>query len=173
VKGVFSRCLLTCPSVDLWRSYLNFIKRVRPDPGHAPLVASCSGVASEHNRASRCESGCSRLPPCLTASSLLPPSRCLPSRSQLNDPRGAQGLPEIRQAYEFTLDRLGQDTACGGIWLDYIAFLQVPAAVRPAYHVPMRGGWQLGCQLGGRRRTMLEPWGRASLPVVLLSVCPA
>lgn len=28
VKSVFSRCLLTCLSVDLWRSYLNFIKRV-------------------------------------------------------------------------------------------------------------------------------------------------
>ncbi|EFN59172.1 hypothetical protein CHLNCDRAFT_138056 [Chlorella variabilis] len=69
VKGVFSRCLLTCLSVDLWRSYLNFIKR-------------------------------------------------------LNEPRGAEGLPEIRQAYEFTLDRLGQDSACGGIWIDYIAFLQ-------------------------------------------------
>ncbi|KAI3433457.1 hypothetical protein D9Q98_003270 [Chlorella vulgaris] len=78
VKGVFSRCLLTCPSVDLWRSYLNFIKR-------------------------------------------------------LNDPRGAQGLPEIRQAYEFTLDRLGQDTACGGIWLDYIAFLQAPRLGSPEY----------------------------------------
>ncbi len=30
VKSVFSRCLLTCLSVDLWRSYLNFIKRVGP-----------------------------------------------------------------------------------------------------------------------------------------------
>lgn len=29
VKAVFSRCLLTCLSVDLWRAYLNFIKRVR------------------------------------------------------------------------------------------------------------------------------------------------
>lgn len=28
VKAVFSRCLLTCLSVDLWRAYLNFIKRV-------------------------------------------------------------------------------------------------------------------------------------------------
>jgi hypothetical protein len=48
------------------------------------------------------------------------PTPCL----QLNEPRGAEGLPEIRQAYEFTLDRLGQDSACGTIWLDYIAFLQ-------------------------------------------------
>lgn len=43
----------------------------------------------------------------------------------MNEPRGPAGLPEIRQAYEFTLDRLGQDSACGGIWQDYVAFLQV------------------------------------------------
>ncbi|KAL4431075.1 hypothetical protein ABPG75_006331 [Micractinium tetrahymenae] len=78
VKSVFSRCLLTCLSVDLWRSYLNFIKR-------------------------------------------------------LNEPRGAEGLPEIRQAYEFTLDRLGQDSACGGIWLDYITFLTAPRQGSPEY----------------------------------------
>ncbi|PSC73688.1 Suf-domain-containing [Micractinium conductrix] len=78
VKGVFSRCLLTCLSVDLWRAYLNFIKRI-------------------------------------------------------NEGRGAEGLPEVRQAYEFTLDRLGQDTACGGVWLDYIAFLAAPRHGSPEY----------------------------------------
>ncbi|PRW58683.1 Suf-domain-containing [Chlorella sorokiniana] len=78
VKAVFSRCLLTCLSVDLWRAYLNFIKR-------------------------------------------------------LNEPRGAAGLPEIRQAFEFTLDRLGQDSGCGAIWQDYIAFLQAPRQGSPEY----------------------------------------
>ena len=29
VKAIFSRCLLNCPSVNLWRSYLTFIKTVR------------------------------------------------------------------------------------------------------------------------------------------------
>lgn len=28
VKAVFSRCLLTCLSADLWRAYLNFLKKV-------------------------------------------------------------------------------------------------------------------------------------------------
>ena len=28
VKAVFSRSLLTCLSVDLWRAYLNFIRKV-------------------------------------------------------------------------------------------------------------------------------------------------
>ena len=29
VKAIFSRCLLQCPSANLWRSYLTFIKTVR------------------------------------------------------------------------------------------------------------------------------------------------
>lgn len=33
VKAIFSRCLLHCPSVDLWLSYLTFIKTVSPPPG--------------------------------------------------------------------------------------------------------------------------------------------
>jgi hypothetical protein len=29
VKTVFGRCLMQCPSVDLWFMYLKFIKKVR------------------------------------------------------------------------------------------------------------------------------------------------
>lgn len=32
VKAIFSRCLLHCPSVDLWLSYLTFIKTVSRAP---------------------------------------------------------------------------------------------------------------------------------------------
>ncbi len=32
VKAIFSRCLLHFPSVNLWRSYLTFIKTVRSAP---------------------------------------------------------------------------------------------------------------------------------------------
>jgi hypothetical protein len=28
VKTIFSRCLLSCPSVDLWQTYLTFIQKV-------------------------------------------------------------------------------------------------------------------------------------------------
>lgn len=42
-------------------------------------------------------------------------------------------LPPAPQAYEFTLDRLGQDSACGSIWLDYIAFLTAPRQGSPEY----------------------------------------
>jgi hypothetical protein len=47
---------------------------------------------------------------------------------QLNEPRGAEGLTEIRQAYEFTLERLGQDLHSGSLWQEYITFLQVGQA---------------------------------------------
>jgi cleavage stimulation factor subunit 3 len=30
VKAVFGRCLMQCPSVDLWFMYLKFIKKVSP-----------------------------------------------------------------------------------------------------------------------------------------------
>jgi cleavage stimulation factor subunit 3 len=30
VKAVFGRCLMQCPSVDLWFMYLKFIKKVGP-----------------------------------------------------------------------------------------------------------------------------------------------
>lgn len=33
VKHIFSRCLLTCPNVDLWFTYLKFIKKVRKPAG--------------------------------------------------------------------------------------------------------------------------------------------
>ncbi|KAJ9518571.1 hypothetical protein QJQ45_018615, partial [Haematococcus lacustris] len=40
-----------------------------------------------------------------------------------NEPRGPQGLPEVRSAYEFSLDTLGQDLAAGTLWQEYISFL--------------------------------------------------
>ncbi|KDD75916.1 hypothetical protein H632_c438p0, partial [Helicosporidium sp. ATCC 50920] len=42
------------------------------------------------------------------------------------DPQGPSGLPEIRQALEFTLDRLGEDCASGPIWEEYLDLLFSP-----------------------------------------------
>ncbi|KAL6767811.1 hypothetical protein ACKKBF_B36705 [Auxenochlorella protothecoides x Auxenochlorella symbiontica] len=75
-KVVYSRCLLQCPNTDLWRSYLQLVRRV-------------------------------------------------------NEKRGAAGLGEVRQAFEYTLDRLGQDVGSGAIWQDYVAFLQAPRLGSP------------------------------------------
>jgi hypothetical protein len=33
-----------------------------------------------------------------------------------NEPRGVAGLPEVRQAYEFSLDTVGQDIGAGSLW---------------------------------------------------------
>lgn len=52
------------------------------------------------------------------------------------------------QAYEFTLDRLGQDSACGSIWLDYITFLTAPRQGSPEYAAIY--GEALEGQVGGR-----------------------
>ncbi|GFH16210.1 Suf domain-containing protein, partial [Haematococcus lacustris] len=49
------------------------------------------------------------------------PTPTIPARS--NEPRGPQGLPEVRSAYEFSLDTLGQDLAAGALWQEYISFL--------------------------------------------------
>ena len=75
---------------------------------------------------------------------------------QLNEPRGAAGLPEIRQAYEFSLDRLGQDSASGGLWQDYLAFLQAPKQGSPEYAAvygeALEGQvrlWRCGCGWAG------------------------
>lgn len=72
VKLLFSKCLLTCLDIDLWRTYLRFVN---------------------HGKDS------SQLP---------------------------ESLLEMRQAYEFALDRIGQDVRSGAIWQDYINFLASP-----------------------------------------------
>ena len=46
-------------------------------------------------------------------------------RLQINQPKGADGLPEIRKAFEFTVEKMGADIASGPLWQEYIAFLEV------------------------------------------------
>ena len=51
----------------------------------------------------------------------------------LNDPRGAEGLLEIRQAMEFALDHVGQDLRAGPIWQEYVLFLMEPKVGTPEF----------------------------------------
>ncbi len=44
----------------------------------------------------------------------------------MNDGKGVQGLLELRQAYEFSLELVGQDIAAGPLWTEYLDFLQAP-----------------------------------------------
>lgn len=52
---------------------------------------------------------------------------------KVNEPKGPDGVDEVRKAYEYTLDKVGQDLAAGSLWADYIHFLQGPKPGTPAY----------------------------------------
>ena len=45
---------------------------------------------------------------------------------QTNEPRGANGLLEVRKAFEYCLDRVGCAAGAGPLWLQYCALLQRP-----------------------------------------------
>ena len=47
--------------------------------------------------------------------------------------KGPEGLREVRQAYSYTLDRMGQHAASGQLWLDYLSFLKTPKQGTPAF----------------------------------------
>ncbi|WIA36938.1 hypothetical protein OEZ86_008179 [Tetradesmus obliquus] len=102
VKAVFGRCLMQCPSVDLWFMYLKFIKKS-------------------------------------------------------NEPRGAEGILETRQAYDFTLDTIGQDIHSGPLWQEYIGFLSGPKPGSAAYGAlwssGMVGGQEESSKVAALRRT--------------------
>ena len=49
----------------------------------------------------------------------------------MNEPKGAEGLGEIRKAHEYALERVGCDIFAGPLWLDYIELLQVPLRTSP------------------------------------------
>ena len=138
VKAVFSRCLLTCLSVELWGAYLAFIKRVRAG-GSGAGGQGAAGCRLAGLAAAAAAAGLLPLRAC-RAISAAPPVAALPHHSryaplptQLNEPRGAAGLPEVRQALEFTLERLGQDSGSGRLWEEYVEFLRGPRPGTPEH----------------------------------------
>ena len=217
VKAIFSRCLLNCPSVNLWRSYLTFIKTVRcrcstgwPTvriaalrlrqhvqhcnretlPGvdgsasrcnarramepkrqsicmgkvqwldallerafssltaslladEATVVASARGYDPVRDRAmsqskpsTACQYQALLLCPTVNpfnATAFLPPWQarhhrlCGRGGTQVNEAKGPPGLAEVRKAYEYSADRIGQGAGAGPLWAEHLAFLQVRA----------------------------------------------
>lgn len=105
VKALFSRCLLNCLEVDLWRAYVRFIRR-------------------------------------------------------LNDPRGADGLAEVRQSLEFALDHVGQDVRSGPLWQEYINFLSAPKVGTPE-HVALFGTGPEGQEDAQRTAVLRRAFHRA------------
>lgn len=75
-------------------------------------------------------------------------------RLQINQPKGADGLPEIRKAFEFTVEKMGADIASGPLWQEYIAFLEVRLC-----HVPSQLSTQhtQGAVLPSTRRSITSP----------------
>lgn len=93
-KTIFSRCLLLYPNVELWNTYLRFIRNVNLSDG---------GFGTRNV-------------------------------VQINQSKGAESVIEIRRAFEFTLDRIGQDMNAGSIWQEYVNFLQSPKPGTAAYN---------------------------------------
>lgn len=52
---------------------------------------------------------------------------------QTNQGRGDQGMIEVRNAYEYTIARMGFDIQAGPLWQEYINFLSGPRPGTPAY----------------------------------------
>jgi hypothetical protein len=48
LQDVFNQCLLSVPSVDIWRVYLQFIKKSYPDPGLRQEVLNAFDVALQN-----------------------------------------------------------------------------------------------------------------------------
>ncbi len=44
--------------------------------------------------------------------------------AQVNEAKGPAGLGEVRKAYEYSADRIGQGAGAGPLWAEYLAFLQ-------------------------------------------------
>ena len=64
-----------------------------------------------------------------------PPQKNKQTKRKVNEAKAnaAEGVAELRQAYEFTLDTIGSDIGAGHLWLDYVGFLAAPKAGSAAY----------------------------------------
>jgi cleavage stimulation factor subunit 3 len=79
-----------------------------------------------------------------------------------HDPRGGEGLPEIRQAFEFTLDHVGQDVRSGPLWQDYVTFLAAPKPGSPDFNA-LFGAVAEGQEDAARATALRRAYHRALL----------
>ena len=172
VKSVFSRCLLNCYSISLWTAYLDFIKQVRSLRGPHDCAGACVRHAGcifgmQRSGVTPGQQGPSWPPARMTGPFGLisrstlpsPPDACTSARHphaallvQLNASKGPDGLREVKQAYSYTLERMGQHTGSGPLWLDYLALLRTPKPGTPAF-TAMFGGPGVGPPQEGTHRT--------------------
>lgn len=58
----------------------------------------------------------------------------------MNEPKGPSGVLEVRKAFEYSVDRIGQAAGAGPLWQDYLALLQLPRSGSAAYLALFGGG---------------------------------
>ena len=89
------------------------------------------------------------------------PQSCSMTKSllQVNQSKGAEGMQETRQAFEYALDRIGLDVQAGALWQEYINFMQLPRPNTPAYRTLWAAGAAPGQEDSQRVMTL-----RSGLP---------
>ena len=70
-------------------------------------------------------------------------------------------MPEVRRAYEYTLERVGADLDSGSVWQEYLNFLAAPRPGTPAFQA-LFGGGPTG-QEDAQRTTVLRYVGPAEV----------
>lgn len=78
---------------------------------------------------------------------------------------------ETRQAYEYALDRIGLDVQSGGLWQEYINFLQLPRPNTPAYRTLWAAGSAPGQEDSQRIMTLRLSLTKRVYNVVNLANC--
>ena len=81
---------------------------------------------------------------------------------QLNAAKGPEGLKEVKQAYSYTLERMGQHPGSGPLWLDYLAFVRTPKPGTPAFTAMFGGPGLAPPQEGSHRTTVIRSATHAS-----------
>lgn len=112
VRGAYEALLLSFPSAAaLWTRY-------------AELELSINNHANVKSIFSRCLLSCPHADLWLLYLKFI---------KKANEGKGVDGMAEVRKAYEFTLDCIGNDIASGSMWVEYVNFLSAPKAGTPAY----------------------------------------
>ena len=93
-----------------------------------------------------------------------------PAHVQLNASKGQEGIKEVRQAFSYTLDRMGAHAQSGPLWQDYLAFLKGPQPGSPEYMAMYSGPSVSAGQEDSHRAAVLRC---AQVPGCGLSPCKA
>lgn len=89
-----------------------------------------------------------------------------PLLGQVNEPKGPAGVVEVRKAFEYSVDRIGQAAGAGPLWQDYLNLLQQPRPGSAIYNALFGGG--VAGQEDANRTAVLR-WVLAFVPLTRAS----